>query len=132
MLLDERCRVKPSDFGFTREFEESTLLDTFCGTIGYGSPEMLLVKRISVKLRSINPEFVVGITDWRFRGRHLVSRSYRTVPFDDDGEVIMKEKILRRCRMAFFRCDLTIVRVFYQYSHASSYGGTQPDTVDQS
>ena len=42
VLLDERCRVKLSDFGFTREFEKSTLLDTFCGTIGYASPEMLL------------------------------------------------------------------------------------------
>ncbi len=42
VLLDERCRVKLGDFGFTREFEKSTLLDTFCGTIGYASPEMLL------------------------------------------------------------------------------------------
>ena len=42
VLLDEHCRVKLSDFGFTREFEKSTLLDTFCGTIGYASPEMLL------------------------------------------------------------------------------------------
>ena len=42
VLLDERCRVKLSDFGFTREFEESTLLDTFCGTIEYASLEMLL------------------------------------------------------------------------------------------
>jgi len=42
VLLDEHCRVKLSDFGFTREFEKGTLLDTFCGTIGYASPEMLL------------------------------------------------------------------------------------------
>ena len=44
-VLDERCRVKLSDFGFTREFEKSTLLDTLCGTIGYASPEMLLARK---------------------------------------------------------------------------------------
>ena len=39
----------------------------------------------------MNPEFVVDIPDWRFRGRHLVSRSYSSLPFDDNEEVIMKE-----------------------------------------
>lgn len=34
VLLDERCRVKLGDFGFTREFEKGTLLETFCGTTG--------------------------------------------------------------------------------------------------
>ena len=42
VLLDKRCCVKLSDFGFTSEFENSTLLDTFCGTIEYASLEMLL------------------------------------------------------------------------------------------
>ena len=41
VLLDEHCRVKLGDFGFTREFERSSLLETFCGTTGYASPEML-------------------------------------------------------------------------------------------
>jgi serine/threonine protein kinase len=41
VLLDERCRVKLSDFGFTREYERGALLDTFCGTTGYAAPEML-------------------------------------------------------------------------------------------
>ncbi|KZV78492.1 hypothetical protein EXIGLDRAFT_847483 [Exidia glandulosa HHB12029] len=45
VLLDERCRVKLSDFGFTSEFERGSLLDTFCGTAGYASPEMLLGKK---------------------------------------------------------------------------------------
>ncbi len=35
VLLDERCRVKLGDFGFTREFEKSSFLDTYCGTTGY-------------------------------------------------------------------------------------------------
>lgn len=41
VLLDERCRVKLGDFGFTREFDKSSLMETFCGTTGYASPEML-------------------------------------------------------------------------------------------
>lgn len=45
VLLDERCRVKLGDFGFTREFERGSLLETFCGTTGYASPEMLLAKK---------------------------------------------------------------------------------------
>jgi serine/threonine protein kinase len=45
VLLDERCRVKLGDFGFTREYERGTLLDTFCGTTGYASPEMLQGKK---------------------------------------------------------------------------------------
>ena len=34
VLLDERCRVKLSDFGFTREYERGTFLETWCGTTG--------------------------------------------------------------------------------------------------
>ena len=41
VLLDERCRVKLGDFGFTREFDKGVFLETFCGTTGYASPEML-------------------------------------------------------------------------------------------
>lgn len=45
VLLDEHCRVKLGDFGFTREFERGALLDTYCGTTGYAAPEMLLAKK---------------------------------------------------------------------------------------
>ena len=37
VLLDERCRVKLGDFGFTREFDKNSLLETQCGTTGYVS-----------------------------------------------------------------------------------------------
>lgn len=37
VLLDERCRVKLSDFGFTREYEKGSLLETYCGTTGCAS-----------------------------------------------------------------------------------------------
>jgi len=45
VLLDERCRVKLGDFGFTREFERGSFMETFCGTTGYASPEMLQGKK---------------------------------------------------------------------------------------
>ncbi len=45
VLLDERCNVKLGDFGFTREYEENRLMDTFCGTTGYAAPEMLAGKK---------------------------------------------------------------------------------------
>jgi serine/threonine protein kinase len=45
VLLDEKCRVKLGDFGFTREFDKNVLLETFCGTTGYASPEMLQGKK---------------------------------------------------------------------------------------
>lgn len=34
VLLDERCRVKLSDFGFTREYEKGNFMETWCGTTG--------------------------------------------------------------------------------------------------
>lgn len=45
VLLDERCRVKLGDFGFTREFDKGAYMETFCGTTGYASPEMLEGKK---------------------------------------------------------------------------------------
>lgn len=45
VLLDERCRVKLGDFGFTREYDRGVYMETFCGTTGYAAPEMLQGKR---------------------------------------------------------------------------------------
>jgi serine/threonine protein kinase len=45
VLLDERCHVKLGDFGFTREFDRGAFMETFCGTTGYASPEMLQGKK---------------------------------------------------------------------------------------
>lgn len=41
VLLDEKCNVKVADFGFGREFDKNKLMETYCGTTGYASPEML-------------------------------------------------------------------------------------------
>ena len=46
VLLDERCRVKLGDFGFTREFDKNSLLETQCGTTGYvATPSHHLVRK---------------------------------------------------------------------------------------
>jgi serine/threonine protein kinase len=42
VLLDGECRVKLGDLGFAREWVRGQrLLETYCGTTGYASPEML-------------------------------------------------------------------------------------------
>jgi serine/threonine protein kinase len=100
VLLDERCRVKLSDFGFTREFEKSTLLDTFCGTIGYASPEMLLGQKYLGQgeqspnvCRGLSLTGTSEVDIWSL-GIILYALLTGTLPFDDDDEIITKEKIL--------------------------------------
>ncbi|KZT03715.1 Pkinase-domain-containing protein [Laetiporus sulphureus 93-53] len=83
VLLDEHCRVKLGDFGFTREFERGMLLETFCGTTGYASPEMLLAKKY------LGPEVDV----WSL-GVILYTLLTGMLPFDDDDEDIMKQKVI--------------------------------------
>ncbi|TDL20349.1 Pkinase-domain-containing protein [Rickenella mellea] len=83
VLLDERCRVKLGDFGFTREYERGSLLETFCGTTGYASPEMLQAKKY------LGPEVDI----WSL-GIILYTLLTGTLPFDDDDEMIMRDKII--------------------------------------
>ncbi|KAF9044419.1 hypothetical protein BJ165DRAFT_1415679 [Panaeolus papilionaceus] len=84
VLLDEHCRVKLGDFGFTREFDRSSLMETFCGTTGYASPEMLQGKKYQ------GPEVDV----WSL-GVILYCLLTGTLPFDDDDEDIMRDKIIQ-------------------------------------
>ncbi|KAJ1021179.1 hypothetical protein NDA16_003965 [Ustilago loliicola] len=84
ILLDERCNVKLGDFGFTREFERNRLMDTFCGTTGYASPEMLAGKKYTGEQVDI---WSLGVILYAFLCGAL--------PFDDDDESLMKDKILR-------------------------------------
>ncbi|KZO97207.1 Pkinase-domain-containing protein [Calocera viscosa TUFC12733] len=83
VLLDEYCHVKLGDFGFTREFEAGRLLDTFCGTTGYASPEMLLGQKYSGKEVDI---WSVGVI--------LYSLLCGGLPFDDDDEIVMRNKVI--------------------------------------
>lgn len=84
VLLDERCRVKLGDFGFTREYDRGVYMETFCGTTGYAAPEMLQGKRY------LGPEVDV----WSM-GVILYCLLTGTLPFDDDDEAIMKEKVIK-------------------------------------
>lgn len=84
VLLDERCRVKLGDFGFTREYEKGTYMETFCGTTGYASPEMLLGKKY------LGPEVDV----WSL-GVILYCLLTGTLPFDDDDESVMRDMIIQ-------------------------------------
>ncbi|EIM83718.1 Pkinase-domain-containing protein [Stereum hirsutum FP-91666 SS1] len=83
VLLDERCRVKLGDFGFTREFDKGAYMETFCGTTGYASPEMLEGKKY------LGPEVDV----WSL-GVILYCLLTGTLPFDDDDEGIMRNKVI--------------------------------------
>ncbi|KAF8523280.1 Pkinase-domain-containing protein [Hysterangium stoloniferum] len=84
VLLDERCRVKLSDFGFTREFERGSFLETWCGTTGYAAPEMIQCQK-----------YLGQEVDIWSLGVILYTLLTGALPFDDDNEAIQKEKILR-------------------------------------
>ncbi|KAG2127201.1 hypothetical protein DEU56DRAFT_982742 [Suillus clintonianus] len=84
VLLDERCRVKLGDFGFTREYDRGVYMETFCGSTGYAAPEMLQGKRY------LGPEVDV----WSM-GVILYCLLTGTLPFDDDDEAVMKDKVIQ-------------------------------------
>lgn len=84
VLLDEHCRIKLGDFGFTREYDRNALMETFCGTTGYAAPEMLQRKKYQ------GPEVDV----WSL-GIILYCLLTGTLPFDDDDETVMRAKIIQ-------------------------------------
>lgn len=84
VLLDERCNVKLGDFGFTREFEGKKLMETFCGTTGYAAPEMLAGRRYTGE----------EVDVWSL-GIILYALVCGALPFDDDDDGVMKDKILK-------------------------------------
>ncbi|QRV84125.1 Serine/threonine-protein kinase [Ceratobasidium sp. AG-Ba] len=83
VLLDEKCSVKLGDFGFTREYEKGKFLDTFCGTTGYAAPEMLAGKK-----------YLGAEVDVWSLGIILYCLLVGTLPFDDDDENVMRDKII--------------------------------------
>ncbi|KAM0751665.1 Pkinase-domain-containing protein [Meredithblackwellia eburnea MCA 4105] len=84
VLLDERVNVKIADLGFGREFEKGRWMETWVGTLGYCAPEVVAAKRYlgeEVDIWSLGVIFYTLLTG--------------SLPFDDDDEGIMKEKILK-------------------------------------
>jgi serine/threonine protein kinase len=72
VFLDGDCQVKLGDLGFAREWSRGQkLLDTFCGTTGYASPEMLQGKKYSGEggFRGLHSPTLLTPA---CRGRHLV------------------------------------------------------------
>lgn len=89
VLLDGECRVKLGDLGFVREWEQGRLLETFCGTTGYASPEMLQGKKYTGEgacfRSSLVPPWTTAYetsTYPPFRGRRLVARHHPLLPLD--------------------------------------------------
>jgi len=63
VLLDGELKVKLGDLGFVREWESGRLLETFCGTTGYASPEMLTGKKY-VGEGELMPFFYMSCFGW--------------------------------------------------------------------
>ena len=47
ILLTDDLQVKLIDFGFTRFYDDSTLLDTYCGSAAYAPPEIVAGQKYS-------------------------------------------------------------------------------------
>ncbi|KAJ3249947.1 hypothetical protein HDU77_007261 [Chytriomyces hyalinus] len=82
VLLTKELTVKVIDFGFTRPFKEQHLLDTYCGSVAYAAPEMILGKKYSGPQADI----------WSL-GVILYTLLCGSLPFDDDNESIVHQKI---------------------------------------
>lgn len=76
ILLDKKRNAKLSDFGFTRECETRSLLETVCGTTVYMAPELIEKKMYD--------GFKIDV--WSL-GIILYTLLYGGMPFDDDDEV---------------------------------------------
>ncbi|OUM63659.1 hypothetical protein PIROE2DRAFT_30030, partial [Piromyces sp. E2] len=83
VLLSSDFTIKLSDFGFTREFSKSKLLDTYCGSVAYAAPEMISGKQYN------GP----GADIWSL-GVILYTMVCGTLPFDDEVDDAIHQKIL--------------------------------------
>ena len=100
VLLDERCRIKLGDFGFTREFDRGTYLETYCGTTGYAAPEMLEGKKyLGPGIPFIPPQFdhadISPEVDVWSLGVILYCLLTGGLPFDDDNESVMRAMVIK-------------------------------------
>ncbi|KAJ3150047.1 hypothetical protein HDU86_006771 [Geranomyces michiganensis] len=83
VLLTEDLNVKLIDFGFTRKVNTRKLLDTYCGSVAYAAPEMILGKQYSGPQADV---WSLGVIFYTLLCGYL--------PFDDDNEATLRQKIL--------------------------------------
>ncbi|KAI0300526.1 hypothetical protein B0F90DRAFT_1668336 [Multifurca ochricompacta] len=100
VLLDERCRIKLGDFGFTREFDRGAYLETYCGTTGYAAPEMLEGKKYlgpgnsCILQPSSHANLALEVDVWSL-GVILYCLLTGGLPFDDDDESVMRAMVIK-------------------------------------
>ncbi|KAI9357389.1 hypothetical protein BD770DRAFT_435541 [Pilaira anomala] len=84
ILLDAEDNVKICDFGFARFTQKNQYLETFCGSLSYSAPEVILRKKYT------GPE-----TDIWSLGVILFTLLAGEYPFDDDSEIMTQRKIVQ-------------------------------------
>jgi serine/threonine protein kinase len=83
ILLDKNLNVKVIDFGFTRNTDNNTLLDTFCGSPAYAAPEIISAQKYSGKRADV---WSLGVIFFTMVAGYM--------PFDEDDEKEMHKKVL--------------------------------------
>ncbi|CAO3563040.1 unnamed protein product [Mortierella alpina] len=83
ILLDSQDNIKLIDFGFTRECESKKLLESYCGSAAYTAPEIIVGKKYSGPEADI---WSLGVILYTLLAGYL--------PFDDDNESVVQDKIV--------------------------------------
>ncbi|KAI8340323.1 kinase-like domain-containing protein [Chlamydoabsidia padenii] len=83
ILLDINNNCKICDFGFARFADNKQLLETFCGSLAYSAPEVIMRQKYT------GPE-----TDIWSLGVILYTLLAGELPFDDDSEITTQRKIV--------------------------------------
>ncbi|KAI9199781.1 kinase-like domain-containing protein, partial [Polychytrium aggregatum] len=83
ILLTSDLQVKVIDFGFTKQYSDRKLLDTYCGSVAYAAPEMISGKKYS------GPQADV----WSL-GVILYTLVCGYLPFDDNNDLMVHKKIV--------------------------------------
>ncbi|KAG0243639.1 hypothetical protein BGX31_010423 [Mortierella sp. GBA43] len=83
ILLDSQNNIKLIDFGFTRECESKKLLESYCGSAAYTAPEIIVGKKYSGQEADI---WSLGVILYTLLAGYL--------PFDDDNEAVVQDKIV--------------------------------------
>jgi serine/threonine protein kinase len=90
ILLTDDLQVKLIDFGFTRFYDDATLLDTYCGSAAYAAPEIVAGQKYSGPEADI---WSLGTFFFDNSGVVLYTIVCGYLPFDSDDEVQTQQQI---------------------------------------